>query len=272
MMEKYRSEVRRFYETQKALGRLSLNLTYPTVSKLRNECLMLFNEGCDESDLRILKSFMERPLKDKLHESAIRRFDPDKFKALYNFLKKDIKTSEKNVELLAWLIDFHPRPYSKYFFATKRNAEIISHLEALKADVLDTQRVVAVPLHYREIVSYDRYANNSLFGKFKENSGNRNSYAKAGSLADNENILQQKTSSTLKRYMQNRQQMRSSENDNGFNPPYLHVEQGKAENPKELFGESEEVTAANITLEYPTGVKLSVCTSNLHLISQLLRL
>ncbi|GAA5089404.1 hypothetical protein GCM10023210_14200 [Chryseobacterium ginsengisoli] len=125
MFEKYRNDVRQFYETQKALGLLSMNLTYPTIARLRNECIILFNDGCNENDLRILTSFLGKSMREQLLEPAIRYCDVEKFKALLNFLKRDIKTGEKNVELLAWLIDFKPRQYANYK-ATGNSQELTS--------------------------------------------------------------------------------------------------------------------------------------------------
>ncbi|MCF3110243.1 hypothetical protein LL912_15775 [Niabella sp. CC-SYL272] len=43
---------------------------------------------------------------------AIKKCETDKFKPLRNFLKKETEsTDDKNIELLAWLIDFKERPY-----------------------------------------------------------------------------------------------------------------------------------------------------------------
>ncbi|RKR82859.1 hypothetical protein BDD43_3050 [Mucilaginibacter gracilis] len=114
MMEQYRADIWQFYQYKKSSGELSLNLKHPTAAKLRNECLLLFRKGLDKSDYRMLRSFLERPDKEEIYESSIRRFDPDKFKPLNNFLKKGTNTDEKNIELLAWLIDFRPRPFSNY--------------------------------------------------------------------------------------------------------------------------------------------------------------
>jgi len=113
-MEQYRAEIWQFYQDKRNSGELSLNLRHPTAANLRNECLSLFRKGLDRSDYRMLSSFLERPGNEEITESMIRRFDPDKFKPLNNFLKKGTHTSEKNIELLAWLIDFRPRPYSNY--------------------------------------------------------------------------------------------------------------------------------------------------------------
>ena len=113
-MEQYRADIWQFYQNKKSAGELSLNLKHPTAAKLRNECLLLFRKGLDKADYRMLRSFLGRPDNEEIYESAIRRFDPDKFKPLNNFLKKGTNTDEKNIELLAWLIDFRPRPFSNY--------------------------------------------------------------------------------------------------------------------------------------------------------------
>lgn len=125
-MEQYRADIWQFYQNKKNSGELSLNLKHPTAAKLRNECLLLFRKGLDKSDYRMLRSFLERPDNEEIYESAIRRFDPDKFKPLNNFLKKDTNTDEKNIELLAWLIDFRPRPYSNYRVTPGDSTEVAS--------------------------------------------------------------------------------------------------------------------------------------------------
>lgn len=123
-MEQYRAEIWQFYQNKKSSGELSLNLKHPTAAKLRNECLLLFRKGLDRADYRMLRSFLERPDNEEIYESAIKRFDPDKFRPLNNFLKKGTNTDEKNIELLAWLIDFRPRPYSNYRVITGYSKEI----------------------------------------------------------------------------------------------------------------------------------------------------
>lgn len=125
-MEQYRADIWQFYQNKKKSGELSLNLKHPTAAKLRNECLLLFRKGLDRADYRTLRSFLGRPDNEEIYESAIRRFDPDKFKPLNNFLRKGTNTDEKNIELLAWLIDFQPRPYSNYRLTPSNIKEISS--------------------------------------------------------------------------------------------------------------------------------------------------
>ncbi|MES2274972.1 MAG: hypothetical protein V4592_03040 [Bacteroidota bacterium] len=127
-MEQYRADIWQFYQDRKSSGELSLNLKHPTAAKLRNECLLLFRKGLDRADYRTLRSFLCRPDNEEIYESAIKQFDPDKFKPLNNFLKKGTNTDEKNIELLAWLIDFRPRPYSNYRITPRHSTEIVSFL------------------------------------------------------------------------------------------------------------------------------------------------
>ncbi|MGE9310792.1 hypothetical protein ACLOAU_04080 [Niabella sp. CJ426] len=85
-----------------------------------------------------MKSFFECPLNEELHPSRIKRFDIDKFKPLQNFLKKPVNTREKNIELLAWLIDFKFRPYSRYIDTISKHAggKRFSNLKVLKTGTI----------------------------------------------------------------------------------------------------------------------------------------
>jgi hypothetical protein len=267
MMEKYRTEVRRFYLEQKAAGALSLNLTYATTSKLRDECLMLFSEGCSELDLRILKSFLGRPQKEQLHESAIRRMDTDKFKALTNFLKKEIKTTEKNFELLAWLVDFKSRPYSKYLMESRKNAVAAADQPTLKPQMPDDSLL----LNFRQIISEehtvgDKNPANSLMHHFEKPKEMQKVIGRRPEIG-----IMQREPFLLKRFPKNRQQelgkskhTDSYKSKNALTEPFNGMEAP--------FKPSEGEKNHKITLEYPSGVKISVSASDLDLISKLVRL
>jgi|GEM_PF-1249921 len=116
MFKDYATLVMSHYEQKKNACQLSLNLTHPTTTSLRNECLMFFKRCRQRADIVLLKSFFECQQHEDLHPSKIRLADADKFKPLLNFIrKKTLSTHEKNIELLACLIDFEQRPYSRYF-------------------------------------------------------------------------------------------------------------------------------------------------------------
>lgn len=106
----YTKLVLRYYEQKKAKGKLPLNLSVPTPARLRDECLIAYKR-LQRKDEKVLRDFFGAPGIDNTYLRIIANFDINRFKPLLNFLKKPtIKTDEKNVELLAWLIDFQPRP------------------------------------------------------------------------------------------------------------------------------------------------------------------
>ncbi|MBO9676323.1 MAG: hypothetical protein J7577_22975 [Sphingobacteriaceae bacterium] len=261
MIDQYRAEVRRFYKTERDAGRLSLNLTYPTVARLRNECLMLFNEGCNKSDLRVLTSFLGRPFNVELHESAIRRCDPDKFKALYNFLKRDIKTSEKNFELLAWLINFQPRQYSKYLFEEKKKREITKVQTIAKANPLLSQIFINEKPSTKDVVFCDKLTDIPVSVGIDSRRINHHGISRGE---------QQNIPMLSREYLE-----RSTQGVYAGQNSELDVKRKEfmrnEEIPEKSLPRSEEVQT-QITLEYPSGVKLSVSTSDLGLISRLIRL
>lgn len=142
MFEDYATAVMKLYEVRKASRELSLNLTHPTPGNLKKECMELFKKYCDRNDRQMLKSFLERPAQEQLYSQTIRAFDRDKFKPLINFLKKRTKTHEKNIELLAWLIDFKPRPYIRYCKLTENNDQCFSNRLLKSEDSPALQRKV----------------------------------------------------------------------------------------------------------------------------------
>lgn len=243
MFEKYRNDVREFYEKQKSLGLLSMNLTYPTTARLRNECLVLFNDGCNDNDLRILTSFLGRPMKDQLLEPAIRYCDTDKFKALCNFLERDIKTSEKNTELLAWLINFKPRQYVNYLADAKKQRETGKYFQAIKRNFFNAEK---------------------LFGENCDDCASTNFNETRGSKPE-EKLLQLNRTLGTKRWHKGLRLQKDSVT--------IGKEEKKDSRLPEIIYNEEAVTApVSVTLEYPSGVKLSLATFDLDLISKLIRL
>lgn len=261
MIEQYRAEVRKFYETQRELGRLSINLTYPTVARLRNECLMLFNDGCNKSDLRILTSFLGRPNNGELHESAIRRCDPDKFKALYNFLKKDIKTSEKNFELLAWLIDFQPRQYAKYLFEEKKKRGIVQEPTITKENPLLSEVFFNEKQFKKDSILCDKPTDVPMSrivpGRITYRGGSRRELQKIAVLSGRDFDVLSKQSVAPAQNIAVDTKLK---------------ELDRQEEKLEKFLPKSEEVQTQITLEYPSGVKLSVSTCDLAFISKLIRL
>ncbi|MGV3765030.1 MAG: hypothetical protein ACO1NW_02840 [Chitinophagaceae bacterium] len=116
MYEKYIALVLETYRQKKAHSQLSYKLSEPTAAKLKKECISVCPNRSSDSDRKLLGEFFECEEDEGAILQKARRFDPDKFRPLLKFLKGDGKSStdQKNIELLAWLIDFEPRPFRKF--------------------------------------------------------------------------------------------------------------------------------------------------------------
>src|ERR1700761_147273 len=115
MFEDYAAEVLRDYKRKSAGGTLLTNLMHPTPAKLKRECLIVFEKRYLKKDEVILSSFFEPKQDKEAYRLAIKKHERDKFKSLNDILKNgERKTDEKNIELLAWLIDYPHRPYRKW--------------------------------------------------------------------------------------------------------------------------------------------------------------
>ncbi len=132
MFDEYKAGVLQAYKHKKAANALSPNLTRSTPAKLRAECLEVFNSRFLKKDELALKSFFGSRDDATGYVQAIRKCDVDKFRPLDNFLKGNTTDSEdKNIELLAWLIDFEPRPYrfgQTYLPATANTKPVITQV------------------------------------------------------------------------------------------------------------------------------------------------
>lgn len=104
------------YQKMKGTADLALGLENPTVSKLRDRCLVILADKTRVGDHQLVKEFYDPENQKDILEAHIRRTNPDIMKALTKFMKGETtKTEEKNVKLLAALINFEPRPYSKWY-------------------------------------------------------------------------------------------------------------------------------------------------------------
>ena len=242
MFEDYTEAILLSYEKRKVAGELSLNLTYPTPANLRNECEVQLKKSAATSDQLMLKSFLGKPQQDELTLSAIRRVDPDKFKPLRNFLYKRIKTKEQNVELLAWLIDFNPRPYLR-FCKLAEKGQIVKQRQMKSHSVLMPMESFELELQSetttQDWIKEKRVSNEPALSNvyLSDRLAVKRRLPTKGAIHSYENNL-------INRVF-------AKEND-AF--PYT-------------LGSEEKVL-----LEYPSGVKLTVDASNIELISKLVRL
>lgn len=110
--EDYKREVILAYEKKKKEGTLPRKLASYTTANLKAECLNVFHNRYSEKDSETFKSLFGERDSGEEYVKRIKAEGPDKFKPLDNFLKGKVGTpKEITIELLAWFIDFEPRPY-----------------------------------------------------------------------------------------------------------------------------------------------------------------
>jgi hypothetical protein len=110
--EKYKTAVIQAYQKKKQEGKLPPNLERHTPANLRNECLEVFHVRFNDKDANTFKSFYGERRNAEEYFQKIKISSSDKFKPLDNYLKGTTgDTKEKNIHLLAWLIDFDQRPF-----------------------------------------------------------------------------------------------------------------------------------------------------------------
>lgn len=127
MFEDYELEVLRDYLEKKVKGDLLNNIMHPTPAKLKKESVAVFDRRYQRGDEMMLRSFFELTGDSETYRLAIKKWETDKFRPLNLVLNKGpLKTDEKNIELLAWLIDFKPRPYAIWLKDQKSKTETTS--------------------------------------------------------------------------------------------------------------------------------------------------
>jgi len=116
MPEDYQAAVLAAYKQkrQQEEGGLPINLLRPTVVKIKKACLRKYDSSEEAKD--VFSEFFD---KDKISTdfySIIKNADEGSFRPLLNHLNGiTTRTDGKNTELLAWLIDFEPRPSISYY-------------------------------------------------------------------------------------------------------------------------------------------------------------
>ncbi|WP_152538420.1 MULTISPECIES: hypothetical protein [Aquimarina] len=121
----YKNEILEKYNREKG-GEMSCYLLEPTRKQIKEACLWLLNRRKEKYDESILNRFFQ--FEEGENKSyAIERVNGDKFKPIINFLTGETKsTTPANLELIAWLIDFKPRPLSMYLKSNTENEVTLS--------------------------------------------------------------------------------------------------------------------------------------------------
>jgi hypothetical protein len=112
MFADYKLRVIEEFRIKKATDGIPLNLIHASPAKLKAECLAVFDTRFLKKDEKVLISFFGQRKNEFEYRQAIKQCEADRFKPLCNYLRESTRnTDERNIELLAWLINFEPRPY-----------------------------------------------------------------------------------------------------------------------------------------------------------------
>ena len=112
MWSDYKKLVWEYYQKRLKAEELPLCLINPSPAKVREECLNVCGERFSKRDVQSLREFFGPVTGEEEVQQAIDLIDIDRFRPLVNYLTGETKdTSDRNIVLLAWLIDFPLRPY-----------------------------------------------------------------------------------------------------------------------------------------------------------------
>lgn len=118
----YQKTVISLYEEKKNSGFLPFGPLETTPAKLRDECIRICQERPDDNDISTLRLFFGPGESIWSYQNIIEGGDIEKFKPLISFLRRSTRaTNTINIELLAWIIDFTPRPYNKWEIESRSN-------------------------------------------------------------------------------------------------------------------------------------------------------
>jgi len=153
MFADYKSLVVQDYKEKRKLNTLPPALVRPSPAKLRAVCMMICEERFNIKDLPTLRTFFGVCNDKASCLEAIDRFNTGKFKALGNFLEGKTSTpDDKIVELLAWLIDFTPRPHE---FGRVYSIDIQASDEVEPVTIHQVESEPALPPPPQEVVAME---------------------------------------------------------------------------------------------------------------------
>jgi hypothetical protein len=116
LFKDYTDLVVQAFQQMRTSDTISPLLTNPSTGNLRQACLNVYNERLQhgKEELHTLEAFFGVPANGVSFLTHIDRCPLDNFRPLRNFMLGEIKNpSSVTVELLAWLIDFTPRPLGR---------------------------------------------------------------------------------------------------------------------------------------------------------------
>ncbi|SEB20743.1 hypothetical protein [Pedobacter hartonius] len=113
--DKYKEAVAIAHTKKRTEGRLPANLRDHTAANLKKECIVAFMDRFNLKDTETFTALFGKSENKEEYFARLRLSDPDIFRPLNNYLKGNTDdTRNQNIELLAWLIDFEPRPFTNF--------------------------------------------------------------------------------------------------------------------------------------------------------------
>lgn len=110
--QEYKELVLAYYDELVKTGALSSELLSPTPGSIKSKVLKRCSEGFDSKDEKTLQSFVGRKADVGEYYKVVDISSADLYRPLVKVLKKrSVNTNLRNIDLLAWLIDYKPRPF-----------------------------------------------------------------------------------------------------------------------------------------------------------------
>ncbi len=110
-------------------------LIEPTSALLRDLCLLVFDKGLKKKDEEVFANFF-KPKEEKGLRKAIENVDVEKLRTVCNFLKGvSKKTNLPVLNLIAVIVDYEMRPFSKFITLENKDAAITDKTNSTKNEV-----------------------------------------------------------------------------------------------------------------------------------------
>ncbi|HEY4196471.1 MAG TPA: hypothetical protein VGM63_13100 [Mucilaginibacter sp.] len=110
--QEYKKLVLAHYEGLVKTGALSSELLSPTPGNIKAQVLKTLGEGLDSKDEKTLRSFVGSKADVGEYYKVVDITSADLYRPLVKALKeRSVNTNLRNADLLAWLIDYKPRPF-----------------------------------------------------------------------------------------------------------------------------------------------------------------
>lgn len=108
----YKDLVLEDFDRKLAAQKLRPELVSRSRRSLKAHCLNICTERFQQKDELLLQSLFGKKENQAAYVIAIKNANADIFRALHTFLNdRTVNTTFNNISLLAWMIDFEPRPY-----------------------------------------------------------------------------------------------------------------------------------------------------------------